>query len=191
MDVDPSFGTDVDPTLQEASMEFVSRFGLLPHQLQPPSPIGSSLTIAISRRPSEESRDTSYTTPLDIEPPIYPSTRPANSADTDEVAEYRLRTRELYGLPELRFSDNPDSVAGRLEELEMALEDAETAVSFESLDEAHTYATVAHVFARQLYGDDNDHPTIRGVQDYLRSLADRQSQRDRQEDEDEAMEDIF
>jgi len=132
------------------------------------------------------------TTPLDHAQPSYGPTQegPAHAEISNEVAAYRQRLRESYNLPELRFSDNPDFVAASLEEVEMALEDAETAVSFESLDEALSYASVAHFFARQFYGDDSDHPAIRRVQDYLRHLADRQSQRDQQGDEDDEMEDI-
>lgn len=80
----------------------------------------------------------------------------------------------------------------------MAIEDVEMAISFESYQEAYSYANAAAYFASFVYPN-YDHPIQRSIGGYLAAIVERISQEEeaergdqQEEDEvDQEMEDMF
>lgn len=138
--------------------------------------------------------------PLDHTQSSYERTRegPVHTEIPNEVAAYRQRLRESYDLPELRFSDDSNLGNARREEVTMAIEDVEMAISFESYQEAYSYANAAAYFASFVYPN-YDHPIQRSIGGYLAAIVERISQEEeaergdqQEEDEvDQEMEDMF
>lgn len=104
-------------------------------------------------------------------PPIELDTFPARPGVSAEVAESRRQMRERYDLPDLRFSDTSNETQARLEEMEMALEDAETAQAFEDFEGAYHYTQAAVSFGREVY--DSEHQIILETRDYMMEMLTR------------------
>jgi len=73
--------------------------------------------------------------------------------DSPEVLALQQRYFDWYNVPFLRFSDNPNFYEARLEEVGMALEDADIA-AVDDLRLAQIYADVAHRIAMIIQNDD-------------------------------------
>lgn len=181
--------TNVDPAYHDVSTE-IDRLGQLSSRSSHPR---ITLTTDTSRLPADDSNTRVGITPLYHTSQSYrpghlrPATARSLTESTvpDEVLGQRRRMRELYNLPELRFSNNPDFEARRLEEMSMALEDADIAESFEDYEGACTYAQAAVSFGRDVY--DSDHSAIQESRAYMMRMAERSNQQEEDEmmDEDE------
>lgn len=141
-----------------------------------------------SSLPTLEEASPNPNSPSEASTPLWPVAEPP-----EEVGAFRQWMREIYDLPELRFSDDSNVDNARRAEVRMALEDMEVAISFKSYGEAFAYAHVAAYLAPSVYPM-FEHPIQQYIRQQIEALSDRidqeaEAERANQREEDVEMED--